>query len=66
MLLEIQYILEAIYILGPRIYIIINLIWHITFLALDHEIISMVIHHLPVIEEGQLSVTGKRMHTKYW
>ena len=31
-----------------------------------HEIISTVILSLPLIQEGQLSVTGKRMCTKYW
>ena len=38
---------------------------HITFMGIDHEIIPMAIHPLPVIQEGQLSVTGKSMCTKY-
>ena len=36
---------------------------HVTFLEIDHEIISMVIHLLKLIEEGQLSVNGKRICT---
>ena len=32
---------------------------YITFVAIDHEIISTVILPLPLIQEGQLSVTGK-------
>ena len=31
-----------------------------------HEKYSMTILSLPLIQEGQLSVTGKRMCTKYW
>ena len=31
-----------------------------------HEIISMVILPLPLIQEGQISVSGKSMCTKYW
>ena len=31
-----------------------------------HEIISMAILSLPLIQVGQLSVTGKRMCIKYW
>ena len=30
------------------------------------ETISTAILPLPLIQEEQLSVTGKRMHTKYW
>ena len=30
---------------------------------IDHEIFSMVILSLPLIQEGQLSVSGKRMYT---
>ena len=30
------------------------------------EIISTAILFLPLIQEGQLSVTGERMGTKYW
>ena len=32
----------------------------------QNQIISMVIIYLPLIQEGQLSVTGKSMCTKYW
>ena len=31
-----------------------------------HENISTAILSLPLIQEGQLSVTGERMGTKYW
>ena len=31
--------------------------WHITFVEIDHEIISVVILPLPLIQEGHLSVT---------
>ena len=31
----------------------------------DHEIFSMVIVSLPLIQEGQLSVSGKRMCTLF-
>ena len=31
-----------------------------------HEIISMAVLSLPLIQTGQLSVTGERICTKYW
>ena len=34
-----------------------------SFVEIDHEIISTVILSLPLIQEGQLSVSGKRMYT---
>ena len=34
-----------------------------SFVEIDHEIISMVILSLPLIQEGQLSVSGERMCT---
>ena len=34
-----------------------------SFVEIDHEIFSTVILSLPVIQEGQLSVSGKRMCT---
>ena len=34
-----------------------------SFLEIDHEIFSMVILSLPLIQEGQLSVSGERMCT---
>ena len=37
-----------------------------TFVEIDHEIISMVILLLPLIQEGLLSVTSEIMCTKYW
>ena len=33
------------------------------FMEIDHEIFSTVILSLPLIQEGQLSVSGKRMCT---
>ena len=36
------------------------------FMEIAHEIISMAILSLPLIQIGQLSVTGIRMCTKYW
>ena len=32
-----------------------------SFVEIDHEIFSMVILSLPLIQEGQLSVSGERM-----
>ena len=37
-----------------------------SFVVTGHEIISMAILCLPLIQEGQLSVTGERMCTKCW
>ena len=34
-----------------------------SFVEIDHEVFSMVILSLPLIQEGQLSVSGKRMCT---
>ena len=34
-----------------------------SFFEIDHEIFSMVILSLPLIQEGQLSVSGERMCT---
>ena len=34
-----------------------------SFVEIDHEIFSMVIHSVPLIQEGHLSVSGKRMRT---
>ena len=34
-----------------------------SFLEIDHEIFSMVFLSLPLIQEGQLSVSGVRMFT---
>ena len=33
------------------------------FVEIDHEIFSTVILSLPLIQEGQLSVSGERMYT---
>ena len=33
------------------------------FVEIDHEIFSMVILSLPLIQEGQLSVSSERMRT---
>ena len=37
-----------------------------TFVEIDHEIISMVILLLLLIQEGLLSVTSESMCKKYW
>ena len=37
-----------------------------SFVVIGHEIISTVILSLPLIKEGQLSVTGEIKCTKYW
>ena len=37
-----------------------------SFMDIDHEIFSTVILSLPLIQEGQLSVSGKRMYTILW
>ena len=34
-----------------------------SFVEIDHEIFSWVIHYLPLIQEGQLSVSGERICT---
>ena len=41
-------------------------VWHIFSWRLGHENISTTILPLPLIQEEQLPVTGKRMCTKYW
>ena len=38
-----------------------NLAGLATFVEIDHEIFSMVILSLPLIQEGQLSVSGERI-----
>ena len=38
---------------------------HITVVEAGNEIISMAILSLPLIQAGQLSVTGERIGTKY-
>ena len=35
--------------------------WQHSFVEIDHEIFSMVFLSLPLIQEGQLSVSGERM-----
>ena len=37
--------------------------WQHFFVEIDHEIVSTVILSLPLIQEGQLSVSGERMCT---
>ena len=39
---------------------------NILLLRFGHEKNSTTILSLPLIQEGQLSVTGERMGTKYW
>ena len=38
-------------------------VWRHSFVEIDHEIFSMGILSLPLIQEGQLSVSGERMCT---
>ena len=38
--------------------------WQHSFMEIDHEIFSLVILSLPLIQEGPLSVSGERMSTK--
>ena len=37
-----------------------------TFVEIDHEIFSRVISHLLLVQEGQFSITGESMCTRYW
>ena len=37
--------------------------WQHSFAEIDHEIFSMGILTLPLIQEGQLSISGERMST---
>ena len=37
-----------------------------SFVEIDHEILSTVIFPFRLIQEGQLSVTDESMCTKYW
>ena len=37
-----------------------------SFVEFGHEIISMAMLSLPLIQEEQLSVTGERMRSLYW
>ena len=37
--------------------------WQHSFMEIDHEIFSVVILSLPLIQEGQMSVSGKTMCT---
>ena len=37
-----------------------------SFVEIGHEIISTAILSLPLIQVGQVSVTGERIYTKYW
>ena len=41
-------------------------VWQHSSVEIGHEIISGAILSLLLIQEGQLSVTGERMCTKYW
>ena len=52
------------YVDGRRFYpyVLQNILW----LRFGHENVSTTILSLPLIQEGQLSVTGERMCTKYW
>ena len=39
---------------------------HISFVEIDHEIVSIIYLPFLLIQEGLLSVNGKRMYKKYW
>ena len=39
---------------------------YLSFVEIDHEIFSTVIFSHPLIQEGHLSLTGKRMGSEYW
>ena len=41
-------------------------LWQHSSVEIGHEIISTAILSLPLIQVGQLSVTGERMCTYYW
>ena len=41
-------------------------VWQRFFVEIGHEMISIAILSLLLIQVGQLSVTGKRVCTKYW
>ena len=45
---------------------VVSLAWSYTFVEIDHEIISIDILLLPLIQEGLLSVTGEILCTNYW
>ena len=38
-------------------------VWQHSFIKIDHEIFSTIILSLPLIQEGQLSVSGKSVRT---
>ena len=40
--------------------------WPHTFVEMYHEIISRVVLPFLLIQEGQMSVSGESMCTKYW
>ena len=50
---------------GCRGYMLISKLGHIAFVGFYYEIISTVILVLPLIQEEQLSSTGKSMCTKH-
>ena len=45
----------------PSTSVVVKRIRQHSFVEIDHEIFSMVILSLPLIQEGQLSVSGERM-----
>ena len=42
------------------------LFWPHTFVEIDREIFSVAIFSVPLIQEGQLSVTGESTGSEYW
>ena len=41
-------------------------VWQHSFVEMGHKIVYTAIFSLPLIQEGQLSVTGERKCIKYW
>ena len=59
-----NFLVIAVYTLFPMVHTCINkLELEHSFVEIDHEIFSTVILSLPLIQEGQLSVSGERMCT---
>ena len=50
----------------PRRAIISESALPFTFVEIDHEIFSMIILLLPLIQEGLVSVARESMYMKYW
>ena len=51
------------FLIAEMLLVVIHMCILHSFVEIDHEIFSTVILSLPLIQEGQLSVSGKRMCT---